>query len=391
MNMPPKDLLQVALGGFIALMVGLALARFVYTPILPYMEAELGITKTQAGLIASANFLGYLVGAVFAAKGSLPGSVRNWLLSSLLICAVTTMAMGWTPSLNLLLVLRVVGGCATSFVMIFGSALVLTRLAARGHSGLSAVHFAGVGMGIAASAILISVLAKAGVGWQGMWIWSGAISLVLVIPVYFLIPSPPPQDVPQQVSGKPVFSRPLKALIVAYFLLGFGYIITATFISVLVKQVPELQWMQSIVWLVVGVAAIPSVAFWTWLGVKIGSSYTYAIACIVLAIGVAVSVLGHGEVSFLVASALLGATFMGLTALGLVNARELLPDYPRQIMAIMSIAFGLGQMIGPTFAGFAHEIYGSFMVPSLVAVIGLIIAAFLVVFIKEKDSSVAKS
>jgi predicted MFS family arabinose efflux permease len=391
MNMPPKDLVLVAVGGLIALAVGLALARFVYTPILPYMETGLGITKTQAGLIASANFLGYLIGAAFAAIGNLPGSTRTWLLMSLLICALTTMAMGWTTSYNILLLLRVIGGCASAFVMVFGSALVLTRLAEKGYSELSAVHFAGVGTGIAVSAILISFLAEAGIGWQGMWIWSGALSLVLVVPVYFLVPSLGIQNVQAKVGAKPIYTHPLKALVAAYFLLGFGYIITATFISVLVRQVPELQWMQSIVWLVVGLAAIPSVAFWTWLGIKIGSSHTYAIACVVLALGVAVSVLGNGELSFLLASALLGATFMGLTALGLVNARELLPDHPRKIMAIMSIAFGLGQMIGPTFAGFLHELYGSFVLPSLGAATGLIVAAFLVVFIKEKKADIANN
>lgn len=386
MMMPSKDLILVALGGLIALAVGLALSRFVYTPILPYMESGLGITKSQAGLIASANFLGYLLGAVLAAKENLPGSVRGWLLVSLFICAITTMAMGWTTSFNLLLFLRVVGGCATAFVMIFGSALVLTRLAEHGRSDLSAVHFAGVGTGIAISAVLISILANAGIEWQGMWIWSGGISLILILPVIFLVPPLEGTEAARKPAGKPVFSKSLKALVVAYFLLGFGYIITATFISVLVRQIPELQWMQSIVWLVVGIAAIPSVAFWAWLGAKIGNRNSYGIASLLLALGVTISVLGHGELAFLVASALLGATFMGLTALGLVSARELMPDHVRQIMAIMSIAFGLGQMIGPTFAGYAHEVYGSFMVPSFVAVFGLIIAAFLVVFIKEKEA-----
>ncbi|USG62716.1 YbfB/YjiJ family MFS transporter [Sneathiella marina] len=387
MIMPSKDLILVAVGGLIALAVGLALARFVYTPILPYMESGLGITKTQAGLIASANFLGYLLGAVLAAKENLPGSVRGWLLVSLFVCAVTTMAMGWTTSFNLLIFLRVVGGCATAFVMIFGSALVLTRLAAGGRSDLSAVHFAGVGTGIAVSAILISVLAKAGIGWQGMWIWSGGISLVLILPVMYLVPPLGRQRPLVEPVGKPVFSKSLKALVIAYFLLGFGYIITATFISVLVRQIPELQWMQSIVWLVVGIAAIPSVAWWTWLGSKIGNGRSYGIACLFLALGVAISVLGQGQLAFLVASALLGATFMGLTALGLVSARELMPNHVRKIMAIMTIAFGLGQMIGPTFAGFAYEIYGSFLVPSFVAVAGLIVASFLVVLVKERDVS----
>ncbi|PHQ70244.1 MAG: hypothetical protein COB93_06005 [Sneathiella sp.] len=373
----------MAFGGLIALAVGLGLSRFVYTPILPFMEIGLGISKSQAGLIASANFLGYLMGAFIAVKETLPGSSRRWFISSLIVCAVTTMAMGWTTSFNLLLVLRVIGGGGSAFVMVFGSALVLKRLAAGKRSGLSALHFAGVGTGIAVSAVLIGGLVSADIGWQGMWIWSGGLSLALVIPIFWLVPPEEETAAIATAASKIRYGRSLKALILSYFLLGFGYIITATFISLLVRQMPHLQWMQSIIWLAVGLAAIPSVALWTWVGARLGNNHSYAIASLLLAIGVAGSVLGQSELTILLSAVLLGGTFMGMTALGLISAHELAADNARQIMAVMAIAFGLGQMIGPTFAGQAYEIYGSFVVPSLIASVGLVIAALLVVFIKE--------
>jgi len=382
-----ENMITLALGGAISLAVGLALSRFVYTPILPFMEAQLGLSKSQAGLIASANFLGYLIGAFIAVRENLPGSARSWFITSLMLCCITTMAMGLTTSLNILLALRVIGGIGTAFVMVFGSALVLNRLAAENRSGLSALHFAGVGAGIAFSAVLISQLAKAGVDWQGMWIWSGGLSLLLVIPVIWLVPPRSEAVVKELRPPKIHYGRSMKALILSYFLLGFGYIITATFISLLVRHLPHLQWMQSIIWLVVGLAAIPSVALWTWIGIRFGNNHSYAIASILLSIGVAASVLGQSETVILLAAILLGGTFMGMTALGLVSAHELAPNNARQIMAVMSIAFGLGQMIGPTFAGYAHEIFGSFVVPSLTASVGLIIAAGLVVFIKEPSAS----
>ena len=134
-----------ALGGFLALAAALGVGRFVYTPILPYMAAGLGISKSEAGLIASANFLGYLVGALAAAGGSVPGARRSWLLGALALSALTTGAMGFVASFSLFLALRFVGGVASALVMVFASALVLARLSAMGRSEWAAMLYAGVG------------------------------------------------------------------------------------------------------------------------------------------------------------------------------------------------------------------------------------------------------
>jgi predicted MFS family arabinose efflux permease len=84
------DAVSTALGGLIAIAAALGIGRFVYTPILPPMIEALGLSKSQAGLIASANFLGYLIGALLAAMPRLVGSRRLWLLGALATSAITT-------------------------------------------------------------------------------------------------------------------------------------------------------------------------------------------------------------------------------------------------------------------------------------------------------------
>ncbi len=79
----------------------------------------------------------------------------------------------------------------------------------------------------------------------------------------------------------------------------------------------------------------------------------------------------------LVAAAVLGGTFMGITALGLITARRLSTRDPTRILALMTASFGLGQMVGPTFAGYAYRIGDSFQVPSLTAAAALLAAAAL--------------
>jgi len=108
-----------------------------------------GIEQVAGGLIASANFLGYLAGGVLVGLPSLPGGQQRCLLSGLAISTLTTAAMGLVITLPAFLVLRFVGGMASAFVLIVGSAFVLEYLAEAGRDELSAVHFAGVGSGIA--------------------------------------------------------------------------------------------------------------------------------------------------------------------------------------------------------------------------------------------------
>lgn len=88
---------SVAIGGLVAMAATLGVGRFVYTPILPLMNAALGLSNTTAGLIASANFLGYLAGALLAAVPALQGSRRTWLIAALGVSGLTTGVVGSPP------------------------------------------------------------------------------------------------------------------------------------------------------------------------------------------------------------------------------------------------------------------------------------------------------
>ena len=368
----------VALGGLIALAAAMGIGRFVYTPILPFMVESLGLTKAEAGVIASANFLGYLLGALAAAKAVLPGGRRRWFLAALAVSALSTGAMGLADSMTLFLGLRLIGGVASAFVLVFSSALVLERLAAAGRPGLSAVHFAGVGSGIAVSALLVAGLAGAGYDWRSQWLFSGALSLLALGVVVWLVPDEAEAKTSAAPTQEAADSRRLLALILAYGLFGFGYVITATFISDLVRGSPQIRSIEPVIWLVVGLAAVPSVALWTWVGGRWGNERSFAIACLVEGLGVTLSVLASSAWAVVAAAALLGGTFMGITALGLVHARRLSRGDPRRSLALMTAAFGLGQMIGPTFAGIAYDVSESYLAPSLVAAAALAVAAGLV-------------
>jgi predicted MFS family arabinose efflux permease len=369
----------LAFGGLIALAAAMGVGRFVYTPILPNMAEALGLSKAAAGLIASANFLGYLIGALLAAAPRLRGARRTWLLGALVVSAVTTAAMGLASSMPAFLILRAIGGAASAFVLVLASAVVLDHLATAGRTGLFALHFAGVGAGIAVSALVVSILQALGEGWSVLWYAVGGLSLAATAAVAWLIPPGDPSNAGAGGSlADTTPRRGLPALVCAYGLFGFGYVITATFLVAIVRTSPPLRSVEPLVWLIVGLTAAPSVELWARVSLRLGISRTFSIACVVEAAGVAASVLWPSVTGALLAAALLGGTFMGLTALGLSGARRLAPENPRPVLALMTASFGFGQIVGPALAGLLSEHTGGFALPSLLAAGALLVAAVVV-------------
>jgi predicted MFS family arabinose efflux permease len=369
----------LAVGGLVAMAAAIGVGRFVYTPILPVMVESLGMSKTMAGAIASANFAGYLLGAIAAASRAVAGARRRWLIAAMLASAVTTAGMGLSDSTTAFFALRFLGGFASAFVLVFASTLVLERLSEAGRPGLSAVHFAGVGTGIATSAMLVSAVVAAGGQWQALWLAAGLLSLGALGVVYVLIPKRAPPAPAPSLGAHGAHRRALRNLVIAYGLFGFGYVITATFLVAIVRASEVLRSLEPVIWLVVGLSAAPSIALWNLVTRRIGNARAFALACLLEAVGVAASVFWQTFPGILVCAVLLGGTFVSITAIGLVEARRLSAGDSSRPVAVMTIAFGLGQIFGPSFAGFLFDQTGSFLLPSLGAVAALLVAAALVI------------
>tara|TARA_Y100001936_G_scaffold251795_1_gene309040 strand:+ start:1134 stop:2315 length:1182 start_codon:yes stop_codon:yes gene_type:complete len=379
--------IRTAFAGMIAMAIVMGIGRFVYTPILPYMVDSIPLSESHAGLIAAANFFGYLVGSVVSSSELIRGNRRIWTLWMLGLSVLTTGAMSMTLSIPNYLLLRFAGGLCSAFVMVFCSAMVLDRLTLAGRPNLSHVHFAGVGSGIALSAVIVAGMGAMSVGWAGQWLVAALAGIVGLVAVFVLLQPVGGETPLPTTNADSKIDRRMIPLSLSYGLFGFGYVITATFISTLVRQTPSMAPMEPFIWLAVGLAAIPSVALWVWVGHLFGNPASMALACLVEAVGIAATVLSDSGVAVLIGGALLGGTFMGITALGMMTARQLAVSGtrgdPRRMLGLIVAAFGIGQMIGPAYGGYIANLTGSFTVPSLTAVAALVIAAGLALLVKD--------
>jgi predicted MFS family arabinose efflux permease len=371
--------LALAFGGTAAMTAALGIGRFVYTPILPSMIAALGWSKSDAGLVASANLLGYFVGALLAGRPFAVARPRPWLLAALAISAVSTAAMGLASDIVPFVGLRFIGGVASAFVIVCASTLVLERLSLSGHRSLSAIQFAGVGFGIMISAIAVSAMLAWGAGWRNLWIGTGSLAALAAVGAALLIPAADNVHVSMKPEVADAPPSGMGAMVAAYGLFGFGYIITATFLVAIVRLTDEVRVLEPWVWTLFGLAAIPSVTVWSWLGKRVGILNAFAAACAVEAVGVAISVEWVTIPGICLSALLLGGTFMGITVLGFMAGRTLSTGNPHRTFARMTASFSIGQMVGPMLAGFLSERFGDFRVASLIAAGALVVAAALAI------------
>ncbi len=366
---------RFALGGLVAMAVGMGIGRFIFTPILPGMMSDLGLSPGDAGIIASANYFGYLLGAVIAGFGWASGIERPLVYLSLAASAALCLAMSISDGVMLFSVVRFFAGTASAFMLVFTATIVFSHLAAANRLDLQAVHFGGVGTGIAISSLLVAFSASNGYGWREDWIGAAILSAIGLVAVMAMIRLGPLRNDAAAAEPPIVWTPAFIKVNIAYGIFGFGYIITATFIIAIVRSSHGGPWMEALVWLVTGIAGAVSVWLWTPLLRRTGPFVALALGCAVQAIGVAASVVLPSPVGPLLGGLLLGLTFIVITAFGFQAGRVLLPHAQRRVMAVMTAAFGIGQIIGPLVGGYLANLTGDFIFATLAAAASLVVAA----------------
>ena len=353
--------------------------RFFYTPVLPGMMSGLSLSAADAGLIAAGNFAGYLLGAVLSAYGWAAGRERKVALSALFATALLLAAMAASSSLSAFILIRFLAGLASAFAMIFTSSIILPLAA--GRDAAQAIHFGGVGAGIAFSSLVAFVVnglaGDAAHGWRINWVAGALIAALASVFIAKTLPRPAAGHVP--AAEPPIrWTRPLVLLTLSYGLFGFGYVVTATFLIAMARSVAAGAVVEFLAWFVTGLAAAGSLYLWRSAVRRFGMARVYVLCLAIEAAGVLASVLLSPIAGILSGGLLLGLTFMAITAYGLQVARMLSPESPRRAFAFMTAAFGTGQILGPLVAGWATAATASFTLGTILAAIALAMSLILV-------------
>lgn len=357
----------IAITCAVALAIAMGIGRFAFTPLLPMMLTDGVVDLPGASYLASANYLGYLVGAllctfqplIWSRFKSLPlVASTTWLRGGLLATCVLTLGMALhVPALWPWL--RFAAGVASAFVFVYTSGWCLARLAERNASNLGGLMFTGPGAGIAISGVLASGMValqwKAAAG----WLIFGVLACVLTVLTWrtfgMKLAKPAPnatQSVANGVTTPTSFASRwhMGWLAVAYGLDGLGYIITATFLPVIARQVmPGSAWLD-LFWPLFGLAVIAGAILSTRISLRGDLRYVLAASYMLQAAGVIITVWLPTPLGFALGSLMLGLPFTAITFFAMQEVRRLKPNNVASYTGLLTAVYGLGQIAGPPMA-----------------------------------------
>lgn len=363
---------RAVLQGACALAAAMGVGRFVYTPILPLMHEQAGLSATLGGQVATANYVGYLIGAVAASLAPRLGRSVPVLRLSLVALIATLACMPLTTSAAAWIGLRTVAGAASALVFVVSANATVARLRA-GFEHRTGWVYGGVGAGIAVSGLLVLVLGAVGT-WSQTWWASAALAALLACGAWRLSP-PGPADSPATAAGaasaappRMRIDGPFLTLLVSYVLEGAGYIIAGTFLVAAVAGTGP-GWLGSSTWVLVGIAAVPSCAAWALLGRTRRRPPLLAVALVAQAAGIALPALLPGVAAAAVSAVVFGGTFMGITTLALATGAQ--RGVPRSA-ALLTAGYAAGQVLGPLAVA---PLLGSGYRSALLVAAGLVLAA----------------
>ena len=366
------------LTGIAALTIAVGIGRFSYTPILPYMISELNLTTTEAGLIASSNYLGYLLGSLIPIFPQFPKNIRSIFIYSIFISIISLFAMGLTNTFEIFILIRFIHGVFSAFVLILGTSLIVSHVQKKGKIFLGTAHFSGVGLGMALSAIVVSYLGFLNFTWDELWFSIGILAIMLSFQIIKFTPIQK-AEVKYNLKSKHKTNLGFSLITISYGLYGFGYVAFGTFISTMSRLTPGLEKTEPYVWFVVGVTGIPSVFFWNWFGSKIGNDIGLFLANLILGLGVLFSVLINNEFGIFISCILFGLSFVPITSMCLLEGQKRFSGSFIVSTAILTFSFSIGQMIGPYLSGLLTDYYNSFFFSMIISGIVLIFGSLLMI------------
>lgn len=359
--------LFILLGGILGMVVAMGIGRFVFTPILPLMQRDLGLSHGAAGWLAGLNYLGYLIGALACSLAPDRCGHRFVGYAALPASIATTFLMGATESQWLWGLLRLGGGIASALLFILISAEVADALARRRHLQWFGALYGGVGLGIALSGSLVPLFDRMG-GWQGAWFGSGILAVVLAGAGVAL--GRRRGEVPEHGTtgaGAQGSRKALWPLAIAYFCEGLGYVVTATFLVAIIAATPGLSEFAPYAWVAVGVAAIPSTLLWPRFARRFGTRFALLAAFGLQAAGILAGIGAESVVRVVFSAVSFGATFLGIVALVMAEGGRRSPSAQRRSAAVLTACFGIGQMLGPPLAGVLADLRDGFALPLFLA------------------------
>jgi MFS family permease len=356
-----RSTLLIALAGAMSLAVAMGIGRFAFTPLLPMMLHDGLIDIGVASWLASANYLGYLIGALLCTfqpaiwsrcawpplSASMMVKVGLSLTSALTVAMAIDIAASWA-------LLRLLTGITTAVTFVYTTTWCLGNLARLNRPSTGGLIYIGPGIGIAGSGLLASLMVQLEWPSASGWIAFGVLAMLATLSVWTIFRDDrglQPVGGAQAGTSAPGGTLTEKAaLTVAYGLAGFGYIITATFLPVMARAaLPGSVWLD-LFWPLLGLAVACGALLASRMPSHMDQRLLLLACYLIQALGVVIVNWLPTLAGFALGSVLVGLPFTAITFFVMQLGRRLHPASAPTIIGLLSGAFAIGQIIGPPVA-----------------------------------------
>ncbi len=379
----------VMFAGVCALVLTMGIARYSFTPMIPYMQTQTGMSESLAGWLAGWSYMGYLAG-LFMVWLMRDLRLKDYFYRyGLFIAVFTTLIMALHDHRLVWYLSRFFAGISTALGFMLGTGLVLKWLIHNQHKQEMGLHFAGAGIGIVVGALVVEYAAESllgGLSWRGQWFALAGFGALLLVPAFLLMPFPQEEQVEEAVNidrSQEPSAKWLLLLTIAYVCAGFSNTVNITFTSLITEYIP-LEKHGTTMWMYVGLAAAPAPFIWDRVARKVG--YLNAIRA-AFAINIASNFLMTGGISYAVialSSILFGFAFMGIVSLTLTIIGNKYRYRATQVMAQLTLGYCVAQILSPIIAGIIAEQSGSFNL-ALFAVSGIMVIGMLCLSMMKRE------
>jgi len=356
-----NDDVAILIAGIFSIIIGVGVARFAFTGLIPPMIDNY-LTIKFVGILASLNFTGYLAGSIFSIFIK-DINVKVYLYRLGVVLAIaTTFVLAFSKNEMLWIVSRVIAGFAGAMCLVVASAIVMQKLKIQSKTKAMGIHFSGIGFSILTTDLLARYILSLGYTWEEAWNVLCIYAIVLAFYAIYILSFD--KEVKQaQIKQKfdfTIFTPFVIVLIIAYFAEGVGFVVQATFLPDIINNLEGLEGYGSLTWTLVGVSGIPSCIIWMRLAHKYGSVNIIIIALLLQTIGILIPTFTTNIYLNLLSGVLYGGTFIGLVAMFMNLGGQLSKGNPVVLMGALTTSYGIGQVIAPLYSVYFIQNYKSY-------------------------------
>ena len=350
---PPFEFAAIGLAFGPAVAQGFS--RFGYALLVPGVRADLGWSFAQAGGAMSANAAGYLAGALIVSRGAARIGLRPAFAVGLIGVMVTLFWSAFASTYEVVLSIRFLSGIAGAIAYVAGGGIAARLVSVPGRASPLSIYFAGGGIGIALSGVVIPwLVGETGVDWRRGWIGLGLLAVICSVIAWSSsdVHNKPIDHRDQRVGG----TTRLTAIHVAYGLFGAGYIAYMTFVIALLRDRGFENSFRSLFWVILGLAAAGSSPFWGRLPKRLRGRREFALVNATTALGVLIIIPFHNAWAAVLSAIIFGGSFLAVVGAVTSLARSLVPSTRwTHVIGTLTGAFALGQCTGPVVSGLLSD------------------------------------